>query len=93
MSDSSEGGDLKSIAMAGAEVISDVAKAEQEQQKTYQIGLDLVRQAGGFMGGVFGPASRELGHLFSDQMKYWRFRNAVNIASARGYTRSKAGAD
>lgn len=74
-----EGGDLKAIVKAGGEVISEVAKAEQEQQRTYQIGLDLVRRAGTFLGGVFGPASQELGQMFSDQMKFWRFKNAVRI--------------
>jgi hypothetical protein len=74
-----EGGDLKAILKAGGEVISEVAKAEQEQQRTYQIGLDLVRRAGTFLGGVFGPASQELGQMFSDQMKFWRLKNAVRI--------------
>jgi hypothetical protein len=67
------------IINAGADVLSEVAKAEQEQQRTVQSGLDLVRRAGKFLGGVFGPASIELGHLFGDQMKFWRFKNAVNI--------------
>ena len=75
----SEGVDLKSVVKAGAEAVSEVAKAGQEQQKTFQLGLDLVRRAGTFLGGVFGPASQELGHLFSDQMKFWRFKNAVSI--------------
>jgi hypothetical protein len=74
-----EGGDLKAIVKAGGEVISELAKAEQEQQRTYQIGLELVRRAGTFLGGVFGPASQELGQMFSDQMKFWRFKNAVRI--------------
>jgi Abortive infection alpha len=74
-----DGDDLKAIVRAGGEVISEVAKAEQEQQRTYQIGLDLVRRAGTFLGGVFGPASQELGQMFSDQMKFWRFKNAVRI--------------
>jgi hypothetical protein len=76
---SDEGGSLGSIIKAGAEVASEVAKAEQEQQKTYQIGLDLMRRAGTFLNGVFGPASQEFGHLLGDQMKYWRFKNAVSI--------------
>jgi phage FluMu protein gp41 len=67
------------IIKAGADALSEVAKAEQEQQRTMQSGLDLVRRAGRFLGGVFGPASVELGHLFGDQMKFWRFKNAVNI--------------
>jgi Abortive infection alpha len=78
MSDS-EGGGLTSIVKAGAEAVSEVAKVEQAKQKTYQLGLDLVRRAGGFLGGVFEPASKELGHLFGDQMKFWRFKNAVRI--------------
>jgi hypothetical protein len=78
MSDS-ESGDLKSIVKAGAEVVTELAKAGQEQHKTYQAAMDLVRRAGGFLGGVFGPASQELGHLFGVQMKFWRFKNAVNI--------------
>lgn len=78
MSDN-EGGDLKSIVKTGAEVVTEIAKAGQEQQKTYQAAIDLVLRAGRFLGGVFGPASKELGHLFGDQMKFWRFKNAVNI--------------
>jgi hypothetical protein len=74
-----EGGDFKSVVKAGTGAITEVAKAHQEQQKTIQMGLELVGRAGTFLGGVFGPASQELGHLFGDQMKYWRFKNAVNI--------------
>jgi len=42
----SEGGDLKSIVKAGAEVVTELAKADQEQQKTFQAAIDLVRRAG-----------------------------------------------
>jgi hypothetical protein len=66
MSDN-EGGDLKSIVKTGAEVATEIAKAGQEQQKTYQAAIDLVLRAGRFLGGVFGPASKELGHLFGEQ--------------------------
>jgi hypothetical protein len=79
MSDSSNGEAVKSVVKAGAEVIIEVAKAEQETQKTYQSALELVRRAGTFLNGVFGPASQELGLLFGDQMRYWRFKNAVKI--------------
>jgi hypothetical protein len=75
----SEGGDLKSIVKAGAEVVTELAKADQEQQKTFQAAIDLVRRAGGYLGGVFGPASHELSLLFGEQMRFWRFKNAVNI--------------
>ena len=81
MSDGSSGEAAKSVVQAGAEVITEVAKAEQETQKTYQSALELVRRAGTFLNGVFGPASQELGHLFGDQMRLWRFKNAVDRKS------------
>jgi hypothetical protein len=46
MSDSSSVEGVKSVVKAGAEVITEVAKAEQEAQKTYQSALELVRRAG-----------------------------------------------
>lgn len=74
-----EGGAGKAIIKAGADILIEGAKAEQEQQKTLQSGLDLIKRAGTFLSGVFGPAANELGHLFGDQMKFWRFKNAVRI--------------
>lgn len=76
-SDSSDA--VKSVVKASAEVVTEVAKAEQETQKTYQSAIDLVRRIGAYLGGVFGPASHELSLLFGDQMRYWRFKNATNI--------------
>ncbi|MGO3928788.1 DUF4393 domain-containing protein [Rhodopseudomonas pseudopalustris] len=64
---------------SATELARDVLKAEQEQQKTYQKGMDLLAQAGAFLGGVFKPAASELGQLLGDQMRFWRFKNAVNI--------------
>jgi hypothetical protein len=78
MSENEEDG-LKSIVKAGAGAVIELAKAGQEQQKTYQAAIDLVRRVGGYLGGVFGPASHELSLLFGEQMKFWRFKNAANI--------------
>lgn len=64
---------------AGAEAVTEVAKAGQETQKTYQRALELVGRAGTFLNGVFSPAAQELGHLFGDQMRFWRFKNGVRI--------------
>jgi len=41
--------------------------------------MDLVGRAGTFLNGVFSPAAQELGHLFGEQMRFWRFRNGVRI--------------
>ncbi len=71
--------ELTAIVKAGAGAVSEVAKAEQEHQRTYQSALDLVKRAGDYLGGVFGPASNELSLLFGQQMKFWRFKNAVNV--------------
>jgi hypothetical protein len=59
--------------------VTEVAKAEQETQKTYQAALELVHRAGTFLNGAFGPACRELGQAFTEQMRFWRFKNAVKI--------------
>lgn len=61
------------------DIAREVLKTEQEQHKTYQKGMDLLMQVGNFLGGVFRPAATELGQLLGDQMRYWRFKNAVNI--------------
>jgi hypothetical protein len=71
--------DMDSPIKAGRDVIVEVAKAEQEQQKTAQKAIDLVRDAGGYLGSVFRTAANEFGQLLGDQMKYWRFRNFVRI--------------
>lgn len=79
MTENDGSGVVKSAVKAGAEVVTEVAKAEQETQKTYQRALDLVERAGTFLNGVFSPAAQELGHLFGEQMRFWRFRNSVRI--------------
>ncbi|MBR1169157.1 Abi-alpha family protein [Bradyrhizobium liaoningense] len=79
MSEGDSSDAIKSVVKAGAEVVTEVAKAEQEAQKTYQRALDLVGRAGTFLNGVFSPAAQELGHLFGEQMRFWRFRNGVRI--------------
>lgn len=78
MADSEDGG-VSSIVKVSAETVAELAKAGQEQQKTYQAAIDLVRRIGGYLGGVFGPASHELSLLFGEQMRFWRFKNAVKI--------------
>ncbi|MCG2642694.1 Abi-alpha family protein [Bradyrhizobium sp. GCM10023182] len=79
MTESDANGVVKSVVKAGAEVVTEVAKAEQETQKTYQRGLDLLGRVGGYLAGLFEPASRELSHIFGDQMRFWRFKNGVRI--------------
>ncbi|MET4296197.1 hypothetical protein ABIB06_004443 [Bradyrhizobium sp. LB8.2] len=79
MDNSDLNGTVASVVKSGAEAVTEVAKAEQETQKTYQRALDLVGRAGTFLNGVFSPAARELGHLFGEQMRFWRFQNGVRI--------------
>lgn len=63
----------------GAEIISETLKTEQERHKTTQKALDLVDQAGSFLGKIFEPAAHEFGLMLGERMRFWRFKNFVNI--------------
>ncbi|MGY4568401.1 MULTISPECIES: Abi-alpha family protein [Bradyrhizobium] len=41
--------------------------------------MDLVGRAGEFLNKVFEPAATELGQLLGVRMRYWQFKNAVNV--------------
>lgn len=79
MTESDRSDVVRSVVKAGAEVITEVAKAEQETQKTHQRALELLGHTGNFLNGVFSPAAQELGRLMGDQMRFWRFKNLVRI--------------
>jgi hypothetical protein len=71
MTEDALGGMIK----GATDAITEVAKAEQAQQKTAQELIAAARAAGEYMGPHFRSAISEFGAMLGDQMTYWRFRN------------------
>ena len=55
--------------------ITELAKAEQEQQKTIQAAIGLTDKAATFLGRVFGHAADEFGLALGERTRFWRFKN------------------
>lgn len=56
-----------------AEDLVGIGKATE----AFSIATKKVRE---FIGKLFGPAGEELGNLFGEQIKFWRFKNGIRIA-------------
>ena len=57
------------------------------KSSTIEKGFDLVKD---FVGKLIGPTIEEVGLLFSDKIKYYRFKNQVNILiKAKAYVQKK----
>lgn len=57
------------------------------KSSTIEKGLELIKD---FVGQLIGPTIEEVGLLFSDKVKYYRFKNQVNILiKAEKYVKSK----
>lgn len=57
------------------------------KSSTLEKGLDLIKD---FIGKLIGPTVEEVGLLFSDKIKYYRFKNQVNILiKAEKYVKEK----
>ena len=53
--------------------ITELAKAEQEQQKTIQAAIGLTDKAATFLGRVFGHAADEFGLALGERTRFWQF--------------------
>lgn len=62
-----------------SEAISDLAKAEQERQKTTQELIRAARAAGAYFGPHFDGAISEFGKMIGDIIGHWRFLNLNRI--------------
>lgn len=59
--------------------MSDEAKAMEEAAKLGQRSLETLEKGGGWLDGVIGDGIRELGGVFTDNMKAYRYRNRLSI--------------
>lgn len=62
-----------------SKALGDIAKAEQERQKTTQELIRAARDAGAYFGPHFRDAISEFGKLIGDTVGYWRFLNLNRI--------------
>jgi hypothetical protein len=70
---------IEQIIEHASETISDLAKAEQERQKTTRELIQTARAAGAYFGPHFQGALSEFGKMIGDSVAYWRFLNLNRI--------------
>jgi hypothetical protein len=67
------------IIKRASDAIGDIAKAEQERQKTTQELIRAARDTGAYFGPHFREAVTEFGRLIGDTVGHWRFINLNRI--------------